>query len=144
MIGPTMFRFAWVQSRLGLGLALVAWPACGPADNDGDLDVLSNLSDAGSSPGDVNAPPPPADCASKTAACRSCSTVTMCLPPWVDCTADGPCRMGNETLTSCTCDAQSTDGGAIASCETAFRATGARAAALMDCMVSRCASECGL
>jgi len=142
VIKPTMFRFTWVHSYLGLGVALVAWPACGPADNDGDLDVLSNLSDAGASPDDVNAPPA-SDCVSKTVACRSCSNVTMCLAPWVDCTADGPCRMGNATLTSCTCDAQSTDSGAIASCETAFRATGTRAAALMDCMVTHCASECG-
>jgi hypothetical protein len=159
-----MLRFTWLP--LGLGAAFVAWPGCGAADNDGVLDVLSELSDGGvpaelsdgaasadasdgaapvedggASPHEANISP---NCATDTVACRTCRTVTMCLAPWLDCTADGTCIRADRTATSCICNAQMTDPGAIASCEAAFRATGTQAVALDDCVVSRCASECGL
>ena len=146
-----MLRFNWFLPRyLGLGAALVAWPGCGAADNDGDLDVLSalpdgrappDLSDGGAPPQEANTSP---NCAADTLVCTTCRTVTMCLGPWLDCTRDGQCNGADKTATSCVCNAQMTNPVGIASCQTVFRATGTPAAALTDCIVSRCASECGL
>ncbi len=148
MIEATRFRFTWVfPPYLGLGVALVAGPACGTADNDGDLDVLSALShpsdasEAGAVPHEAS---DSSNCASETVACRTCIAVTMCLAAWLDCLADGQCMRADTTDTSCLCNAQLGDGGAMTSCHTAFRATGTQAAALIDCTLSRCALECGL
>jgi hypothetical protein len=134
---------------LGLGAALVACPGCGAADNDGDLDVLSELSDGGAPPtlsdgGSSRETNNSGNCAAESVACRTCRTVAMCLAPWISCTADGPCMRADRAATTCICDAQMTDRSAIASCQTAFRATGTQAAALTDCSISGCAAECGL
>jgi hypothetical protein len=154
-----MLRLTWFWLRiLGLGAALLPWMGCGAADNDGDLDVLSKLSDGGSPPEHPDGGPLPessdggslhetnnsGNCAAESVACRTCRTVTMCLAPWVSCTADGPCMRADRTATACICEAQMTDLSAIASCKAAFLATGTQAAILTDCSIAGCAAECGL
>jgi hypothetical protein len=136
--------------------------ACAQIDDVGELDVLSRPPVAGFVANDAGAdvaaarddvdPRPdvvePRDvftsCKMQSVACTVCMSTSRCFVEWGACLADMPCLQAIPIVRACNCDAQMFDAGSIALCGEEFQAVNPAAASLAACIISSCATDCGI
>jgi hypothetical protein len=136
-----------VTTRRAFAVVLFVSSACGIADNDGALDVLSTPLDASIR----DAPEDAGVCSILNVACTICGALcticigtNRCLGEYTACLGDPTCSKALRTVTICACEVQSTDAGDLRSCDDPFRASSPLAVSLANCMANGCAPECGL
>jgi hypothetical protein len=86
---------------------------------------------------------------SGTVTCKLSACVDSCIKPSCGdkitaCMADGTCKAANSAVGPCMCNAQLGTGTTDACITTFTTAGGALATAVIDCVKSNCAAQCGL